>query len=51
MTKGTKICALEELQQMLERIRHENDALQRLIRALKEQNKPDEKEFQKKSNQ
>jgi hypothetical protein len=47
MTKDTKICALEELQQMLERIRHENDALQRLIKALKEQNKLADKEFQK----
>jgi hypothetical protein len=51
MTKKANITAKEELQQMLERIRHENDALERLIKALKEQSTPVDNKFQKKSNQ
>jgi hypothetical protein len=51
MTKRADITAKEELQQMLERIRHENDALERLIIALKEPGKAADKNFPKKSNQ
>jgi hypothetical protein len=51
MTKKADITAKEELQQMLERIRQENDALEQLIKALKEQSTPVDNKFQKKSNQ
>jgi hypothetical protein len=39
MIKDPKTTSEESLHEMLERIRHENDALKNLINALKEQNK------------
>jgi hypothetical protein len=50
MTKKIEITAREEIREMLERIRHENDALQRFIKALKEQSTDFDKEIRKKSN-
>jgi hypothetical protein len=40
MDKAPKNNSEENLREMLERIRHENEALQHLINALKEQSKP-----------
>jgi hypothetical protein len=50
MPKKLKISTKDELRRMLERIRHENEALQRFIDALKEQNKEIDKEILNKSN-
>jgi hypothetical protein len=50
MTKKIEITAREEIREMLERIRHENDALQRLIKALEEQSTVFDKEIHNKSN-
>ena len=50
MLKKTSLTTKEELQQLLLRIRHENEALQHLINALKEQTKSIDKEILNKLN-
>jgi hypothetical protein len=48
MINDPKTTSEESLHEMLERIRHENDALKNLINALKEQNKTFTKKLFKK---
>jgi len=50
MPKKLKISTKDELQQMLQRIKLENEALQRFIAAIKEQNKEIDNEILNKSN-